>query len=433
LFRKYGIYFLLLLLSAFILTNENFAQESSPLYKWLKSIPDIEVKQVKQDSIFAEAYEIIVTQPIDHDNPNGQKFRQQIYLSFTDKEKPVVIDLDGYAVRNRTTELSRLLNCNQVIVEHRYYGESVPSPFDWQYLTIKQAAEDQHRIIEMLKDFFTGKWISTGISKGGSCVIFHRYFFPDDVDVSVPYVGPLNYSEEDQRVYEWIESTVSTPECRQRVNDFQTLCFKKRDELFSLFKQNAEEKELTYNIVGIEKAYEYSVLEYSFAYWQWSDGDCSKIPDENSSIQEIWDHLLINGGVSYFSDADIIEGYPFFYQCYTEYGYYGYKIDAFKDYIKYADGHTRFFIPKDANPVYDPRLLNDINNWASNEAKNFIFINGGNDPWTSPSACINGKTNSIKMVLPNGSHRSRIKGFEKKDKELIYSKLEEWLGSSINR
>ena len=428
----------LLVPAIFLLMFSNFSFSqvedtlNSDLYSWLKTIPDIEVTTIKPDKIFSEAYEIFVTQPIDHNNPDGPKFKQQIFLSHIDKEKPMVIDLDGYAVSNRTTELSRILECNQIMVEHRYFGESVPSPFDWKYLTIKQAADDHHRIIELFKDYYSGKWISTGISKGGSCAIFHGYFYPDDVNASAPYVGPLNLSIDDQRVYEWIKS-VSTPECREKVFNFQKLCFEKRDELYPIILKNAEEKKLTYNIVGYEKAYEYSVLEYSFAYWQWGNGDCSLIPDENSSTEEIWDHFLANGGVTYFDDESIESNYPFFYQCYTEFGYYAYEIDKFKDYIKYADGQTPFFIPKDSNPTYDPRLLKKINNWASNEAENFIFINGGNDPWTSPGVCLTGKTNSIKMVLPNGSHASRIRGFSKNDKELIFTRLEKWLDIQIER
>ena len=426
----------ILLLVILSITELNYAQTdktlSSELYQWLKSLPDIEVTSIKSDNIFSEAYEIFITQPIDHNNPDGPKFKEQLFLSHIDKEKPMVIDLDGYAVNNRTTELSRILGCNQIMVEHRYFGESVPAPFDWKYLTIKQAADDHHRIIELFKQYYTGKWITTGISKGGSCAIFHGYFYPDDADASVPYVGPLNLSIDDQRVYEWIK-TVSTPECREKVFNFQKLCFEKRDELYPMYLQNAEDKKLTYDIVGNEKAYEYSILEYSFAYWQWGNEDCSLIPDENSSLDEIWEHLSKNGGVTYFDDKSIEDNYSFFYQCYTEFGYYAYEIEQFKDYIKYADGKTPFFIPPDSNPTYDPRLLKKINDWTSNEAKNFIFIYGGNDPWTSPGVCLTGKTNSLKMVLPNGSHASRIKGFSKKDKELIYSRLENWLGVQIER
>ena len=83
--------------------------------------------------------------------------------------------------------------------------------------------------------------------------------------------------------------------------------------------------------------------------------------------------------------------------------------------------------------MFDPEPMKDISNWVQNEAKNFIFIYGGNDPYFAASVCLNGKTNSIKMVLPGGSHRTRIHSFGKKDKELIYSKLEEWLEEKIQR
>jgi hypothetical protein len=430
---KQRLLFLLVLL--FVLSFKGIPQtdtiKETELYEWLKSIPDFEVKQIKADTIFTEAYEIMVTQPIDHNNPSGAKFKEQIFLSNTDKTKPMVINLDGYAVANSTTELSRILKCNQIVVEHRYCGESVPDPFDWKYLDFRQATADDHHIIELFKEYYKGKWISTGISKGGSTAIFHLRFYPDDVDVSVPYVGPINRSIEDQRVYEFIKD-VSTQECRDKVEDFQILCFKKHDELYPMFLKNADDKELTYNIVGNEKAYEYSVLEYSFAYWQWGKGDCSKIPDSTSSIEAIFEHLNINGGFRYFDDASIKNNWPFFYQCYTNYGYYGYDITPFKDYLHYADGHTPFFIPEGVHPVFDPEPMQDVSNWVQNEAKNCIFIYGGNDPWSSTGVCLSGKTNSIKMVLPGGSHRTRIRSFSKKDKDLIYSKLEEWLSLKID-
>lgn len=420
----------LLLLILLVLSPHYFAQVSdstkTELFLWLKSLPDIEVKEIKADKNFIEAYEIMITQPIDHNNPDGPKFKEQLFLSHVDKEKPMAIELDGYDVNNRTSELSKILNCNQIMVEHRYFGESVPEPFDWKYLDFKQAAADAHRIIELFKQYYKGKWISTGISKGGSTVIFHRRFYPDDVNVSVAYVGPINRSIEDQRVYEFIKD-VSTQECRDNVKDFQFLCFKKRDQLYPMFIKNGEDKKLTYNIVGYEKAYEYSVLEYSFAYWQWGKSNCSKIPDSTSSIEEIFEHLNVNGGFRYFDDTSISSNWPFFYQCYTNYGYYGYDITPFKDYLKYADGHTPFFIPPGSNPTFDPEPMKDISNWVQTDAKNFIFIYGGNDPWSSTGVCLTGRTNSIKMILPGGSHRTRIKSFSDKDQKLIYSKLEEWL------
>lgn len=411
-------------------TSQVTADSDRSLVEWLNSQPDLTIKKIEGDSAFTETYEIFIEQPVDHFNPQSPRFTQKIYLSHIDKSLPMVVELDGYSVRNRPNELSRIFKSNQMLVEHRYFGESVPEPFEWQYLDIRQSAEDHHRIISKFKEYYSGKWVSTGISKGGSTVIFHRRYYPDDVDATVAYVAPIARSIEDQRVYEFLKN-VSTPECRQRVHDFQVHIFKNRDKFYQMFLSNAEENQLNYNLVGDEKAFEYSVLEYSFAYWQWSTDGCEKIPDSNSSDEDIFEHFKKNSGVDYFSDKDIKTYYPFFYQAYKDYGYYAYDTEPFKDYILYADGQTPFFIPEDVNLVFNPEPMKDMSEWVENEGNNFIFIYGGNDPWTAAGVCLTGKTNSIKMVHPNGSHRTRIRSFSSDDREKIYTKLEEWLDINI--
>ncbi len=405
--------------------------KNSKLYDWLMSQKDLTIKEVKSDSEFSEIYEIFIEQPIDHANPDGPKFKQQLFLAHRDKNLPVVIELDGYSVNYRQNELSRLLNCNQIIVEHRYFGESVPDPFNWKYLDIKQSAADHHRIIQKFKEFYTGKWISTGISKGGSTVIFHKRFYPEDVDASVTYVAPINFSVDDNRVYEWLKN-VSIPECRQKVKNLQKHILINRNTYYPKFVETAAKNKYQYNITGIERAFEYCVLEYSFAFWQWNSGGCESIPDTTESADIVFGHFKDHAGLDYFSDESIKSLYPFWYQCYTEYGYYAYDISEYKDLLKYADGKTFFFIPDSLQLQFNPEPMKDISNWVTNYSNNMIFIYGGNDPWTSTGVCLSGKTNSLKMILPGGSHQTKIRNFPTEDKKLIYSKIEDWLGIKID-
>jgi hypothetical protein len=75
--------------------------------------------------------------------------------------------------------------------------------------------------------------------------------------------------------------------------------------------------------------------------------------------------------------------------------------------------------------------MKDVNDWLQDYGNNFIFIYGGNDTWSASAVNLSEKTNSIKMVLKNGSHRTRIKDFTGRQKDLIYNKLEKWLDQSI--
>ena len=74
--------------------------------------------------------------------------------------------------------------------------------------------------VQLFEIIYRGKWVSTGISKGGATTIYYRYFYPDDVDVSVPYVAPVNRELEDQRLYSFLE-TIGSDECREKIRSFQ--------------------------------------------------------------------------------------------------------------------------------------------------------------------------------------------------------------------
>lgn len=425
--NKFNFYSMLFIIA---FQFSNFAQ-TGELEKWMEAQPEIEFKKIKGDSLFAEVYEIFIQQPVDHFGNEETKFKQQLFLSVRDKSLPMVFYMEGYGTSNRTLELSRILNCNQIIVEHRYFDQSVPENPDWNFMTIPQAAADHHNIVRLFKKYFEGKWISTGISKGGSTAIFHKKYYPDDADVSVPYVAPLNYSYADRRMERFLEN-VSTPECREKVKSFQRAVLKRRDELLPMFESETLKDSLTF-LIGIEKAFEYTVLEYGFAFWQLSKGDCNSIPDSNDANEKLLAHLKARSPFDYFSDASIASLAPFFHQAYTEFGYYEYDVAQFKDLLKFADGATSFFIPKTVTKEFDAALLFEVEEWLMNEGNNFIYIYGGNDPWTAAAINVSPKTNSLKMIKKNGSHGTRISSFEPEEKELILSTLEKWLGYKINR
>ena len=175
-------------------------------------------------SRFPEKYVMYLTQPLDHRHPEKGSFRQRVIVGHVGYDRPTVIVTEGYgagyALRpTYREELSELFDANMIFVEHRYFLESTPEPCDWQYLTAENSAEDLHAVTTAFKTLYPGKWISTGISKGGQTSLLYRVFFPDDVDVSVPYVAPLCYAREDGR-HEPFLRRVGTEADRKKIEDF---------------------------------------------------------------------------------------------------------------------------------------------------------------------------------------------------------------------
>lgn len=403
------------------------------LKKNLESLPGIlNVEIIQPDSEYNEAYKIFIEQPIDHNHPEGKKFRQKFYLSHKDVSLPMVIELDGYNIDyNRENELSSILRCNKIVVEHRYFGESKPDSLDWNYLTIEQAANDHHKIIETLKKIYDKQWITTGISKGGQTTYIHKYYFPDDADASVCYVAPLNLAPEDPRIYHFLDN-VGTKECRDKMVAFQREVLKREDKLIPMFIEDTKKSGYNYSIGDYEFIFEYVVLEYGFAFWQWQYTKCSQIPDTTASNDDLFEHLKTGSSFSYFSDQEIESNLPFIYQAYTQMGYYGYDISNFKDLLKEVKEPTsRIFLPDYMKPVYDCCIMQEINTWIQKHGNNMIFIYGEIDSWSATAVELTGETNAIKMVKPGGNHRTRIKSFNEKDQEYIINTIEDWIGYEV--
>lgn len=422
-------------LSVLLFISLNIYSENTPLENKLYELPDVIFSKIETPKDYNAAYKLMVKQPLDHKKPEKGYFYQKVYLSHIDFNNPTVIITNGYnADWNRVSELATLLKANQVSVEHRYFGESMPDSVDYSFLNLEQVTADLHRINQLMKEIYSGKWISSGISKGGQTTIFYRYFYPQDVDVSVPYVAPLNLSLEDERIYNFLD-TVGTQECRNKIENFQKLILKNRKKLLPKLKYYAKGAGLTFNYLSLEQAFEYAVLEYSFSFWQWGES-CASIPSPSANLDVQLDHLLDVSGVDFFADQSMVAYASHYYQAAEQMGYYGYNIDDFKGLIKALPTKTHplaTFAPNKMHVDYDGTIPNKVSEWLKTEGNNFLYIYGGSDTWSATAVLPSDKTNSEWFFLAGKDHgRARIRNMSPREKHLFVSKLEEWLDVEIN-
>ena len=400
----------------------------------LKTIVHItEIKQLESTE-FSEKYVTYFTQPLDHDRPEAGNFRQRVIVSHVGFDRPTVIVTEGYgaayALRPQyREELSKMFNTNMIFVEYRYFLESTPEPRDWQYLTAESSADDLHAIFEAFKTIYPGKWIATGISKGGQTSMLYRTFYPNDVDITVPYVGPLCYDVEDGR-HEPFLRQVGTDEERRKIEDFQLEALKRKPALLPRFEAYCQEKKYEFN-ASIEEIYDYSVLEYSFALWQWGT-PISTIPACDATDDAIYKHLMDISEPSYFAKGGGNES--FFVQAARELGYYGYDIRPFKDYlsIKSSKGYLkRLMLPEDAKHIkFDKTLSKKISKFLKRNDPKMLFVYGEIDPWTAAAPIwldFSKKQNMNLFIEPRGSHRARINTLPEDMKQKAISIIKSWL------
>ncbi len=427
LLHRLGLWMLLCVTSVAVTAQQKLQDK-------LSNISEIADYKVLESTEFTEKYVTYFVQPIDHATPSLGDFRQRVIVCHVGFDRPTVLVTEGYGATyafnpRYREELSKLLDANMIFVEHRYFLESTPEPRDWKYLTTQNSADDLHAIRNAFKKIYPGKWIATGISKGGQTTMLYRTYYPDDVDISVPYVAPLCYGEEDGR-HEPFLRNVSTMANRKVIEDFQLEVLKRKATLLPRFEAFCKEKGYQFR-TSFEEIYDFCVLEYSFAFWQWGD-PVEGVPSTNASDDELFNHFITKSDPSYFVGTN--NPYEsFFVQAARELGYYGYDVRPFKKYlsIKSSKGYLRrLMMPIDAQHLpWDKTLGKKITKFLKKNDPKMIFIYGENDPWTAAGVTWldKNKQNMHMFMQEGGSHRARISTLSAEQQAQIMQILKGWL------
>lgn len=398
----------------------------------LQAIPGVEVNEGGGPSGY-RFFMISYTQPVDHHDPDGAKFTQQFSLLHHGYNDPVVLYTYGYDFdvtdSDRFQPTILLGNANQIAVEHRFFGVSTPHPTDWSKLDIWQAANDHHRIVQALKRLYGGKWLNTGFSKDGMTAVYHRRFFPDDVNGTVAYVAPLSLAGPDPRYIDFLDN-VGDPACRQKLADYQRETLARRDQLVPLvtsLKDNHGHA-LSFSILGADVAFEHTILELPFGFWQYRGSvSCNGIPPTNATNATLLNYLNSVGLLYQISDPFVREFYGYYYQAGTQLGWPAVKESHLADLL----AHPGTDQPTTYSPVpttYDPTVMADIDGWVRTQGERLMFIYGGNDPWSAGEFRLGDAKDSFVYVVPGGNHNSNIANLEDPDKSAATATIRRWGG-----
>lgn len=414
----------------------NHAQAvGDPLLEQLQALPGVTVTELAPRPD-ARQFMLRVTQPVDHARPHGATFEQRVVLRSRGTALPTTLATTGYGLFGsspRDNEVSFLLSGNAITVEHRYFEGSMPSPADPRYLTIRQSAADFHRIVELLRPIYTGAWISTGASKGGMTSVYHRRFYPNDVDATVAYVAPHSYTTDDIRYGVFLER-VGTRECRQRIIETQRAFLTRRAELLSLFEAQSADFGVTYNKAGgLEFAFEHAVAEFRFAIWQNFDAlaICPDLPGADAPAETLFSFLDVVAGPANLASDQVLEIFgSYYFQASTQLGSYGPL--SLETHLRGRLEHPGTYRMERYStlPLTRPDLLAmpDVQLWLATRGERIMLIYGENDPWSAGAYLLGRARDSYRYTVPGGNHGSSIVDLPDADRTAAVTTLARWAG-----
>ncbi len=387
---------------------------SRELEAYLDEQPGLTYSEISTQYEGVRAYELRYEQPIEHGDPSAGTFVQAAVLHHRDPSSPMVLYHTGYALNgDYQCELADALEANQIDVEHRYFGGSKPEPFgpeSWKHLTMRNAADDDHRFVELLRPFYDGPWLSTGHSKGGSTAVIHRRFHPRDVELTVAYVAPTVEGVMSDSRYPQFLDQIGSEACREAVRDVQRALIERLDDLeASVGFLDISVDEADYAISGgLRAAFEDQIELFEWTFWQYSGAsDCASVAGWGEEIRHASDAELSRLVPQWTlpMDDETLRGITGAYQ------YQGALEKGLAPQVSVhledvEDPGVPLRLPEGTMPEYNPETMRDVRQWVSQTREPLVFIYGEFDPWTAGAFEVSDGTPLV--IVPRANHSAMI-------------------------
>ncbi|MEV0383164.1 S28 family serine protease [Nonomuraea sp. NPDC050643] len=398
----------------------------------LKAVPGLTVVSETQPTGY-RFFNLTYTQPVDHRRPGKGTFQQRLTLLHRSADSPVVLFTGGYGLPVNPgpsrTEPTQLLDGNQVSVEHRFFRSSRPSSADWDDLTIWQEATDEHRIVRALKTIYSGRWIQTGASKGGMTSVYHRRFYPGDVDGVVAYVAPNDRVNPLDREYDTFFARVGDAACRTALENVQREALKRRDRMVALLEQDAARNGYTFTrtLGTADRSFELTILDTAWAFWQYlSAADCASVPPATATDAELYawiDNVTFFG---FYTDQGLDYYLPYYYQAGTQLGWASLSFRHLRGLTRYRGLYEpNGLLPAELRSRHDPRPMLDVDHWVRTRSERMLFVYGENDPW-SAERFTPSRRDSFLYVAPGSNHGASISRLAEADRAAATDTLRRW-------
>jgi PS-10 peptidase S37 len=419
-------------IALFVLAAPAQAQD---IAEQLEAIPGMTVVEEKAAPAPYRYFVLEFAQPNDHLKPLRGSFQQRLTVLHRGTDRPTVLHTSGYNVGTSPSrsEPTRLVDGNQVSTEQRFFTPSRPQPPDWtRQLTIWQAASDHHRIVAALDDLYRGRWLSTGASKGGMTSVYHRRFFPNDIDGTVAYVAPNDVvNAEDSRYTRFFER-VGTPECRAALTAIEREALgARRADLRARFQATATAEGWTFGntLRTVDRALEMVVLDTAWAFWQYRRvADCANIPPASAPTDQIYAFLDAVVSFSFYTDQGLEPYVPYYFQAGTQLGYPVPSFARLRGLTRYRGLYQpRALVPRQLRMRFEPWRMRDIDRWVRTRGSELLFVYGENDPWSAePFELGRGTWDSYWYEAAGANHGANIAALTAPEQAQATAALQRW-------
>ena len=372
---------------------------------------------------------------------------------------------------NCVNEIAHRYHANFIQIEHRYFQQSAPAEC-WTTLDdlrAEEAAADFHNLLEGLKKVLKGKYVMSGVSKGGITTLLQHRFYPNDADIYVPYSAPFFRTDRDTTMQRYWYTTGWNPYYQDMFMTVRRNGIVRSETIFPAYLKmqggaatQARQDSIYWYYLSSVAAFGYqehaygdtasiryqmcrndsiteaknvqpysdTVYAYMFSantfsldgFSQWID-TLRKYPDQQAPVVMRRQQHIRPFGISYDAwwSTDTVNAKAYEYQAKCELGYFDHRFDLIiedpvqaANYNRYWTQHAGCVLDLE-NPfyrhlTYNPSLFDATMAATQHATKPIVLIYGVDDAWTGGAVkdeFVNG-TNVQKFILPAQNHAAHF-------------------------
>jgi hypothetical protein len=261
--------------------------------------------------------------------------------------------------------------------------------------------------------------------------VYHRRFYPGDVDGVVAYVAPDDVVNPADRAYDKFFGAVGTESCRAALDDVQREALRRRDRLVAWLQADAAANGWTFSasIGTADRSFEMTVLDTVLAFWQYSTAaDCATVPAGTATDEQLYDWIDAVAGWGFYTDQGLEPYWPYFYQAASQLGWPTLRFEHLRGLRHYPGLYTaNSSLPAELRRPHNPVPMIDVDLWVRTAAERMLFIYGENDPW-SAERFTPSKRDSALYVAPGANHGANISQLTAADAAAATAALRRWAG-----
>lgn len=381
------------------------------------------------------SFDLTLAQPVDRAAPAATYEQLAVLLVPSDSSNDTTLTLDcsGYAdLASVPSEVTLLHGGAQLSVSYRYNHEPIPPPNDptYEFLTPESGAADLQVWLDLVRGYFSGSVISTGISRGGAVALTHRMFFPGQVDGSVVYVVPDIDGAPDDRYVEALQ-TIGTPACQSTLETLQrALLSTRRAEMVDNLERTLMPAPSFDRVGGPESALEAIVVNLTLGFWQWQSADlrCGTIPAPDANLNDLFG-FLFNTRMLQLATDDLQEFFtPYYILAGRAEGYPGLPTDHLSDLLMTDPPSLEAgTFPAGVTVAFDPAFDRSFDAFVADQVEHVVQITGEVDAWAAFTHAEAPARDHRSFEAAATGHRARMVDLRSADRDAAEAMIRAWI------